>query len=71
MRRFINVLNIVFPLAHQVLFIFGVAADVKFQISTEFHVRPFSKRLVSVLHPSPKHLLYFYLNHHHHPVKLE
>ena len=71
MRRFISVLNLAFPLAHLALFIFGVAADVKFQIGIEFHVRPFSKRLVSALHPSPRHLPNFYLNYHHHPIRLE
>ncbi len=71
MRRFVSVLNLAFLSTHLALFIFAVAADVKFQIGIEFHVRPFSKRLVSALHLSPKHLLNFHLNHHHHPVKLE
>jgi hypothetical protein len=67
LRRFVSVLNLAFLSTHLALFIFAVAADVKFQIGIEFHVRPFSKRSVEVLHLSPK-LSPTHHNHHHHLV---
>jgi hypothetical protein len=66
-RRFINVPNQAFSLAHQFLFIFKAAASVGFPIGIVFHVRPFSKRSVEVLHLSPK-LSPTHHNHHHHLV---